>query len=164
MAYFSIVIFALHLIAGSPSHQDSTQMAIARILGYPAGQLAAILIGIVAIAVGLGQFVEATRAVFKKDMKRGEMPEAEKKIVDGLGRIGFVARGVTFTVVGWFVLQGGLTRDPSRVHGYGGAFLFLLEQPFGRVLLGAVALGFIALGVHSFACARWIRLLISRPL
>lgn len=164
IAYFSIVIFALHLIAGSASHQDSTQMAIARILGYPAGQLAAILIGIVAIAVGLGQFVEATRAVFKKDMKRGEMSETEKGIVDGLGRIGFVARGVTFTIVGWFVLQGGLTRDPSRVHGYGGAFVFLLEQPFGRVLLGAVALGFIALGLHSFACARWIRLLSSRPL
>jgi len=52
-------------------------------------------------------------------------------------------------------------RDPSRVHGYGGAFVFLLVQPFGRVLLAAVALGFIALGLHSFACARWIRLLGS---
>ncbi len=165
IAYFSIVIFALHLIAGTATkHQDSTQMAIAHILGYPAGQLAAILIGIVAIGVGLGQFVEATKGVFKKDLKRGEMNDAEKKIVDTLGRIGYVARGVTFTIVGWFVLQGGVTRDPSRVHGFGGAFIFLLEQPFGRLLLAAVAAGFIALGLHSFACARWIRLLSSRPL
>jgi hypothetical protein len=29
------------------------------------------------------------------------------------------------------------------------------------MLLGIVALGFIALGLHSFACARWIRLLGS---
>lgn len=165
IAYFSIVIFALHLIAGTAAqHQDGTQMAIAKILAYPAGQLAAIAIGIVAIGVGLGQFVEAGKAVFKKDLKRGEMSEAEKKIVDTLGRIGYVARGVTFTIVGWFVVQGGVTKDPSRVHGFGGAFIFLLEQPFGRVLLGAVAIGFIALGIHSFACARWIRLLSSRPL
>jgi hypothetical protein len=47
------------------------------------------------------------------------------------------------------------------VHGFGGAFLFLLVQPFGRVLCAVVALGFVALGLHSFACARWIRLLGS---
>jgi hypothetical protein len=37
----------------------------------------------------------------------------------------------------------------------------LLGQPFGRFLLGIVALGFVALGLHSFACARWIRLMGS---
>jgi len=164
IAYLSIVIFALHLIAGSASSasHDGAQAAIARILDYPAGQLAAILIGVVAICVGLGQFADAARAVFKQDLKRGEMTRAERKVVDFLGRIGLFARGVTFTIVGWFVLQGGVARDPSRVHGFGGAFVFLLQQPFGRVLLGAVAAGFIALGLHSFACARWIRLLGSR--
>jgi hypothetical protein len=28
-------------------------------------------------------------------------------------------------------------------------------------VLGIVALGFVALGLHSFACARWIRLMGS---
>ena len=164
IAYLSIVLFALQLIAGSASSasHDGAQAAIARILDYPAGQLGAILIGIIAICVGLGQFAEAVRAVFKRDLKRSEMTRSEKKIVDSLGRMGMVSRGVTFTIAGWFVLQGGVTRDPSRVHGFGGAFVFLLQQPFGRVLLGAVAIGFIALGLHSFACARWIRLLGSR--
>jgi hypothetical protein len=41
--------------------------------------------------------------------------------------------------------------------------VFLLNQPFGRLLLGVVALGFVALGLHSFACARWIRLMGSSP-
>jgi len=164
IAYLSIVLFALQLIAGSASSasHDGAQAAIARILDYPAGQLGAILIGIIAICVGLGQFAEAVRAVFKRDLKRSEMTRSEKKIVDSLGRMGMVSRGVTFTIAGWFVLQGGVTRDPSRVHGFAGAFVFLLQQPFGRVLLGAVAIGFIALGLHSFACARWIRLLGSR--
>ena len=39
--------------------------------------------------------------------------------------------------------------------------MFLLGQPYGHLLLGVVALGFVALGVHSFACARWMRLLGS---
>jgi hypothetical protein len=163
IAYSSIVIFALHLLAGSgaPASHDGTQAAIARVLALPAGHLVTIGIGIVAIGVGLGQFVDAYRAVFKKDLKRGKMRRAEKAIVDSLGRVGMISRGVTFTLVGWFVLQGGLHDDPSRVKGFGGAFLLLLSQPFGRVLLDAVAVGFIALGLHSFACARWIRLLSS---
>lgn len=163
IAYSAIALFALHLIAGSGSakHHDGTQEAIARVLTLPAGRLVAIGIGVVAIGVGLGQFVDAYRAIFKKDLKRAEMGKAEKTIVDTLGRLGYFSRGVTFTLVGWFIVQGGMANDSSKVHGFGGAFLFLLVQPFGRVLCGAVALGFVALGLHSFACARWVRLLGS---
>lgn len=162
-AYASIALFGLHLFVGNTgSSHDSTQEAIGKILATPAGQPIAIAIGIVAIGVGLGQFVDAYRAVFKKDLKRVRMKKAEKVIVDTLGRLGMVSRGVTFTLVGWFVLEGGWNRDASKVHGYGGAFLALLAAPFGRALLALVAVGFIALGLHSFACARWIRLLSTR--
>lgn len=162
-AYAAIALLALQLLLGSETSaaHDGAQSTIAKILQYPAGRLVTIAIGIVAIGVGLGQFAEALRARFRKDLKRIEMKKAEKKIVDTLGRLGMFSRGITFTLVGWFVLQGGLHRDPSRVHGISGAFIFLLSQPFGRLLLGVVALGFIALGLHSFASARWIRLLGS---
>jgi hypothetical protein len=163
VAYASIVVLAARLLVGSATQQqhDGVQAAMAQVLSYPAGQLLTVGIGIIAIGVGLGQFYVAYRATFKQDLKRVEMTLAEKKIVDALGRIGMLSRGVTFTLVGWFVLQGGLHRDPARAHGFGGVFLFLLGQPFGRLLLGATAAGFIALGLHSFACARWIRLLGS---
>ena len=162
IAYAAIVVFALHLIAGAAGGgHDGTQETIARVLTLPAGQLLAMAIGIAAIGVGLGQFAEAYRAIFKRDLKRMEMEKLEKRTVDALGRLGYMSRGVTFTIVGWFVLQGGWQRDPSEVHGFGGAFVALLNAPAGRVLCGAVAVGFIALGLHSLACARWIRLLGS---
>ncbi len=165
IAYTSIAIFAMRLLVGSATQQshDSVQSTIARVLSYPAGEYVAIGIGVVAIAAGLAQFVEAYKAIFRRDLKRGEMSAAEEKVVDTLGRLGMIARGITFTLVGWFVIQGGLQRDASKVHGYGGAFLFLLGEPFGRVMLGLVAVGFIALGLHSFACARWVRLMGSTP-
>ncbi len=160
IAYTSIVLFALRLLAGnSPSHRDATQSAIASVLSLPGGKWFAVGIGLVTLGVGIGQLVEGFRATFKKDLKRTQMKKWEKDLVDNLGRIGMLSRGVTFSLVGWFVLQGGLHHDASQVHSYGGAFVFILEQPYGQVLLAAVALGFIALGVHSLACARWIRLL-----
>ena len=160
IAYTGIVLFALRLLAGnSSSRRDSTQTTIAHVLTWPAGKWIAVGIGLVALGMGIGQFVVAYKATFRRDLKREEMNRTEMKVVDDLGRIGMVARGVTFSLVGWFVIQAGFAQDASKVHGYGGAFVFLLGQPYGRILLAAVALGFIALGLHSFACARWVRLL-----
>jgi hypothetical protein len=87
------------------------------------------------------------------------MSETQRSIVVGLGRYGMAARGVTFLVIGYFLIQAGIYRTASLAHGLGGAFVFLLNQPYGRLLLTVVALGFVALGVHSIACARWIRLM-----
>jgi fumarate reductase subunit D len=162
LSYAAIVIFALQILAGSGGASgDSTQKTIASILNHPGGGPLTIVIGLIAIGVGLGQFLEAYRATFARDLKGAEMSERERITAIRLGRFGMFARGVTFLVIGWFILQAGLHHDPGQVQGFGGAFTFLLGQPFGRVLLGIVALGFVALGLHSFACARWVRLMGS---
>jgi fumarate reductase subunit D len=164
LSYAAIVFFALQILAGSSGASgDSTQKTIASVLTHPAGGGLTILIGLVAIGIGLGQFLEAYRATFKEDLKGAEMGASELRLVVALGRFGMFARGVVFVVIGGFVLQAGFHHDAGQAQGIGGVFLFLLNQPFGRLLLGVVALGFVALGLHSFACARWIRLMGSSP-
>jgi hypothetical protein len=161
-AWAAIALFALNLMAGGkPGATDTIQSLVRAMLTYPAGSLVAALIGVVTIGVGLGQFAEAYAAIFRNDLKRHEMPPAARKAAVWLGRFGMCSRGVTFTLVGWFVLQAGLHHNPSGARGYSGAFTFLLAQPYGHLLLGFVALGFVALGLHSFALARWGRLLGS---
>ena len=160
VSYAAIVFFAVQILLGSGgASADSTRKTIATILTHPGGGWLTAIIGLVAIGVGLGQFLEAYRATFKEDLKGAEMTASERDIAIGLGRFGMFARGVIFLVIGWFLVQAGLHHDAGQVQGFGGAFLFLLGQPFGRVVLGIIALGFVALGLHSFACARWIRLM-----
>ena len=162
VSYAAIVIFALQVLGGSGAASgDSTQKTVPSVLSHPAGGWLTILIGLVAAGIGVGQWVEAYRATFKADLKGAEMSASERDLAIGLGRFGMAARGVSFLVIGWFVIQAGIHNDPGQVQGFGGAFQFLLHQPFGRLVLGVVALGFVALGLHSFACARWIRLLGS---
>jgi Domain of Unknown Function (DUF1206) len=162
VSYAAIVIFALQILGGSGGASgDSTQKTIASVLTHPAGGWLTILIGLVAAGIGVGQWVEAYRATFKGDLKGAEMSTAERDLAIGFGRFGMAARGVSFLIIGWFVIQAGIHHDAGQAQGFGGAFAFLLGQPFGRVVLGIVALGFVALGLHSFACARWIRLLGS---
>ena len=160
VSYAAIVFLAIQLLAGSSGGAgNSTQKTVAAILVHPGGGWLTVIIGLVAIVVGLGQFLEAYRATFKEDLKGAEMTDSERVNVIRLGRFGMFARGVTFVVLGWFVVQAGIHHNPAEAQGFGGAFAFLLAQPFGRVILGIVALGFVALGLHSFACARWIRLM-----
>jgi fumarate reductase subunit D len=162
VSYLAIALFALHILAGqgAASH-DTTQKTVSTLLTNPLGGVITVVLGIVAMGIGVGQFIEAYRATFAQDLKAAEMTQSERNIAIGLGRFGMAARGVTFLVIGWFLIQAGLNHAPSKATGFGGAFLFLLAQPYGRWLLGIVALGFIALGIHSFACARWVRLLGS---
>jgi hypothetical protein len=162
ISYAAIVFLAIQLLAGSGGAAgNSTQTTVAAILVHPGGGWLTVIIGLIAIGVGFGQFLEAYRATFKEDLKGAEMTEAERVNAVRLGRFGMFARGVTCVVLGWFVVQAGIHHDPAQAQGFGGAFAFLLAQPFGRVILGVVALGFVALGLHSFACARWIRLMGS---
>ena len=162
LSYLAIAFFALTILAGQgSSSNDSTQTTVSTLLANPGGSLITELLGVIAMGIGIGQFVEAFRATFAKDLKSAEMSQSERQLAIGLGRFGMAARGVTFLVVGWFLIQAGIHHDAGSVKGFGGAFLFLLAQPYGHILVGVVALGFIALGLHSFACARWIRLLGS---
>ena len=162
ISYAAIVIFALQILAGSGGASgDGTQKTVASVLTHPAGGWLTILIGLFALGIGVGQFMEAYRPTFARDLKAAEMSASERDVAVGLGRFGMFARGVVFLVIGWFVVQAGIHHDAGQVQGFGGAFLFLLSQPFGHWVVGIIALGFVALGLHSFACARWIRLLGS---
>ena len=162
VSYAAIALFALQILAGvGAAAGDSTQKTVTSLLAHPFGGWLTIVIGVVALGVGVGQFIEAYKATFAHDLKGAEMSASEKRIAVGLGRFGMFARGVTFLVIGWFLIQAGVHNDAGQAHGFGGAFLFLLAEPYGKLLLGVIALGFVALGLHSFACARWIRLMGS---
>jgi len=159
ISYAAIVIFALQILAGSGGASgDGTQKTVASVLTHPAGGWLTILIGLFALGIGVGQFKEAYRPTFARDLKAAEMSASERDVAVGLGRFGMFARGVVFLVIGWFVVQAALFHDPKQAKGIVGAFGALAQQPAGRVLLGVIALCFIGLGLYSLAAARWMRL------
>jgi hypothetical protein len=158
--YAALAVFAAGLLLGGSksSGGDSVQKMVAWGLQLPAGGLIVTIAGVIGILGGLGQFADAYKAGFRKDLKRNKMTRAERLTVDGLGRFGMVARGVIFGIVGIFVLVAGLHHDAGDAHSFGPAFQAVAREPLGHVLLAIVALGFVALGLHSWANARWVRM------
>ena len=67
----------------------------------------------------------------------GVGPVGQDTIV-GLGRVGWVGRGLMMAVVGWFVLQAAITFDPDEAKGIDGALREVTGSSLGSLLVGFV--------------------------
>lgn len=76
-----------------------------------------------------------------------------------LGRLGIAARGIVFTVIGFFLIQAAKQSDASQAKGFGEALASLEQNPFGPWILGLVALGLISYGIYSVVEARYREIL-----
>ena len=75
-----------------------------------------------------------------------------------LGRLGYAALGVVFTIIGIFLIVAAVQFNPHKAKGLDTAIAELLKLPLGQVLLILVALGLLAYGLYSFVEARYRRI------
>ncbi len=159
IAYAGLLAATLRYLAGALSHVAPAQDWTVGLLGQPFG---ALLVGIVGacwiLGSGLPQIVEGWRAGFARDLALERMGARERRWAMRLGRVGSIARGIVFTIIGMLLVSAALHRSPLGEGGLDGALLALLHHPFGRSLLGAAGAGLMAFGIYSAMCARWMRM------
>lgn len=159
--YASLALSAIRLAMGSSassSNSNSTQDWTARLMSQPFGQWLVGLGGALVIGLGFYQFYKAYKAKFRKHLKLQEMSPTEETWATRLGRFGVAARGVVFVITGFFLLQAARQSNPNQARGLDGALQSLAQQPYGPWLLGIVALGLVAYGIHMGVQARYRRI------
>ena len=154
-----LALAAARIVTGSGGGggQASKQELTARLMAQPFGIWLVGLAGAVVIGVGLYHFRRAYQASFMRKYAPGEMRPTQRTWARRIGRMGITARGITFAMIGAFLIQAAWQTDPSETKGLGGAFQTLLEQPYGPWLLGVVAAGFVCYGIYCFSAARYRR-------
>lgn len=157
VSYGILCIQAVAYLTNKPSAQSSGNPAdlSARLFAQPNGQLLVIVFGLFWIVSAAGQLYIAYTAHFVRDFNANRMSVAEFKWAEVIGRFGYAARGVVFGLIGFFVVQSGLTLDPHKAKGFDGVLLKIAQAPNGTLLLALVAIGLVAFGVYSALCARW---------
>ena len=73
------------------------------------------------------------------------------------GKIGYVARGIVWLVIGWLLGKAAYHSNSSEAGDTSKAFNILGEGTFGMYILGAVGVGFVCYGAFSFIRARYER-------
>lgn len=149
------IIDALNLISLLKSNSSSTNS----LLTGTTGVIIVMVIGAGLLGKGIYQFVKVYKGDFlhKFDMK--SIPAmAKREYIKKIGYAGLISRGVVTTIISFFFLKAGLTlHDASseNVKGTAEAFSFIQEQPFGKWLLGAVAIGMVCYGIFMFSTAAY---------
>ena len=159
VSYGTLAAFAFELVLGRANPHDTTEADThdwtAKIMSLTAGRYIVGIIGLVVIAIGIGQLVTAYRARFRKNFDRSHLPPRWKTAVVTLGRIGYVARGVVYSTIGFFIAKAALHHDSRQVRGFQGALAELQALSYGRYVLGGVAIGLCVFGVYCFVDARY---------
>ncbi len=78
--------------------------------------------------------------------------EAARGWLVPLARFGYVAKGVVYIIIGVLAALAAFTAG-GKTTGSRGALIEILRQPFGRILLGVIALGFSGYAAWRFAQA-----------
>ena len=160
LIYAGLSLWTLSMVLGNGSggggDGSSQREWTARLMSQPFGQWLVAGVGAVIVAVALYHFYQAYSARFMRHYNQ-EMTPTQRTWAERVGRFGLAARGVTFCIIGGFVIHAAIQADPDETRGLSGALQTLSEQAYGPWLLGVVALGFIAYGVYCVSRGRFGR-------
>jgi len=157
LVYGGFAFLAARMVLGDSSggNSDSRQTLAAELLEKPFGQW---LVGIVAvgtIVAGLYQIYYGYSEKYKKEVQSGGMKhEVEHQLIRA-GKLGYMARGLVWLVIGYLFLRAALKSSASEAGGNSKAFALLENALYGSFILGAVALGLILYGVFMFMRAKY---------
>jgi hypothetical protein len=155
LANASLALYAASLIR-DPGQGGSSEGDAARwIMSQPGGRFLAIAAGVGILAAGIGQ---AWRGAARKFEKYLVLDETKRRTLGPICVVGLVARGFVFVIVGVFFILAGVRQNPEEAKGVDGALEMLQGGPFGRILLGAVAIGLVAFAAYSFILALYRRI------
>jgi uncharacterized protein DUF1206 len=157
IGYAALCFTAIKIVAGAHASNGSPKPAAAGILGWPAGPVIVAIAGLVVIGVGAYQGYRGIARKFLEESRTERMSQGTETSFTALGVVGHVARAVTFILIGYGLVKAALDYSPKSAVGLDGALQKLAHASAGPLLLGIVALGFVAFALYSIADARYHR-------
>ena len=156
LIYAVLCITAVAVLLGS-SGESNEKEETAHVLDWPAGRWIVAAIGAGVLVAAVWNVFRGVTRKFKDELNTGEMSTFEEKLATVLGVAGFFARGVVFSLIGIFLIKAAVEYDSQEAIGLDGALRKLVEQDYGRFLLGVVGAGLLAYGVFCLFEARYRR-------
>ena len=156
--YLVLAVVAFRVATGASGGGQGGEQVTAKLLQLPGGQVLVGLAGVVIVAAAVVLAWRGLQTKFEEHLDLSELGPGARSAVIGLGKVGYIARGIVFSLVGLLVVAAAVTFDPNKARGMDAALRQVAAQPFGPWLLSLMALGLMYFGVYSLAEARYRRL------
>ena len=145
-------------LVGNGSGDSNEQETTAGVFERPFGRYLVYAVGLAFVGAAAFNGWRAVTCKFNKKLKTGEMSDVEEKAATGVGILGHLARMVVFGLIGLFLLKAAWEYDSKQARGLDGTLLEVSQQPYGGLLLGAVAAGLLAYALYCLVQARYRRI------
>jgi hypothetical protein len=148
LLYAGFTFSAAKVLIDAGGGGSEQQEAASKTLDVPGGQLVLLVLGVAVIGGGLWHLSKLFTHSFADDLDLDRRPDGVRAVVLALGSIGYAARGIVFALVGWFLVQAAIDRDPKQGGGLDHALKRLAASEHGPGLLRLLAVGLLVFGVY----------------
>lgn len=151
--YAALGYGALKLATGSGSGKGTDAWS-AKLMAQPYGAALVGLVGLVILSVAIGFVFLGWTERYREHLGPGATAGKDGSAYVLFGKVGYLAKGVSFAVVAGLFLWAAWSHDPQKSGGLDQALSKVLHQPFGPLLLGLIAAGIACYGLFCFAWAK----------
>jgi hypothetical protein len=157
LLYLTIAFYAAKIVLTDHKENGDAKKELAQtLLDQPFGQLLMVIAAAIMIGSGISQFYRALSGSYKKHVQKAKYdnPNAGPLLVK-MGKLGYIARGIVWLVVGWFFLKAAYDASPDEAGDSGSIFNWVEAGPYGSLILAVLSLGLICYGVFMFIRAKY---------
>lgn len=127
------------------------------LLGLPVGPVIVVALGVVILGVGAASALKGIGDRWREDLEVDGRTGPTGALITVLARAGYLSRGAAFAVIGGLFAWAGVTHDPSKSGGLDQAIVRFRDEPYGRWVILAVAVGLACYGAYHVARAWYLR-------
>lgn len=141
--------------SGTGGDQNGEERAaLWELLNHDWGKALLWVLALLIAGQAIQQFYISYKAGFMKKIDNYPQVKHEYDFIKKAGRFGYVARGIVFGILSFFVVRVIISHNANAYKGTQGALEYLLSFTYGTLLLAVVALGLAGYGIFHIMVAR----------
>jgi membrane protein implicated in regulation of membrane protease activity len=152
--YGAIGVSAVKVATGNKLSQGGPKTLTARLMDAPAGPWIVAGVGLAIVGYGAAMVWRGWTDRFLKHLDGQGRTGDTGRAYRWFGRVGYVAKGIAFGIVGALFVYAAITHEPRKSGGLDRALRKVLDEPYGPLLLLLIAVGIGCYGLFCFAWAR----------
>lgn len=164
IGYFSSGVFYLLVIysaiemllnlGGGNGGSGGKESLIQKLLNQDYGQWLVVGVALIFLGKALWQLYRAYSGKFKDKIEETGLDYNSRRLVYTSGLVGYTARGLVVGVIAFLTVKAALSYQASKSGGTKDAFQFVQDE-FGSIVLGVIALGLVCYGIFIMIKARY---------
>ena len=166
LSYFGSGVFygilaysALQRALGNGGSGSGSNSLFQKIFSSDYAMTFAIVIGIILAGKAIYEFYQAYSGKFREEVDEAGLDHKAQEVVIKSGKVGFTARGIVVGIMAFLMFRAAFSGNLQEVSKTD-AFSYL-QNEFGTVVMGIIALGLLAYGVFMIIKAKYSSLAVD---